>query len=261
MHLPLSPIPGTIPFPAAPTVGSGSPGGHAQGRVVRGGCGSRRMGKPMVRRRIVAILLGLSLPMLGLIALGSSPVQAHQASTPAPSKGAIPSAVPSAVTPQIDDGAVWSVAQVGNTLVMGGTFTKIGGVSHPYLAAINATTGAVSTTFNAVPNGQVFSVMPGPNDHSVYVGGSFTSVSGIAAQFLTLLDTTTGAPVSTFHGPTFDFGMIRDMAVAGGRLYVGGFFGRVGGKPHAGIAALNGSTGAVDPYMNVQLAGHHNDSG
>ena len=116
----------------------------------------------MVRRRIVGILLGLSLPMLGLIALGSSPVQAHQPSTPAPSQGAVPSAVPSAITPQIDDGGVWSVAQVGNTLVMGGTFTKIGGVSHPYLAAINATTGAVSTTFNAVPNGQVFSVMPGP---------------------------------------------------------------------------------------------------
>ena len=215
----------------------------------------------MVRRRIVGILLGLSLPMLGLIALGSSPVQAHQPSTPAPSQGAVPSAVPSAITPQIDDGGVWSVAQVGNTLVMGGTFTKIGGVSHPYLAAINATTGAVSTTFNAVPNGQVFSVMPGPNDHTVYVGGSFTSVSGNAAQFLTLLDTTTGAPVSTFHGPTFDFGMIRDMAVSGGRLYVGGFFGRVGGKPHAGIAALNATTGAVDPYLNVQLAGHHNDSG
>ena len=42
---------------------------------------------------------------------------------------------------------------------------------------------------------------------------------------------------------------------------VGGFFGQVGGKPHAGIAALNATTGALDPYMNVQLAGHHNDTG
>ena len=31
--------------------------------------------------------------------------------------------------------------------------------------------------------------------------------------------------------------------------------------PHAGIAALNATTGAVDPFMSVQFAGHHNDTG
>ncbi|MGA8247953.1 MAG: PKD domain-containing protein [Nocardioides sp.] len=215
----------------------------------------------MARRRLVGILLSLSLPMLGMLALASAPAQAHQPSTPAPSAGALPSAVPSSITPQINDGAVWSVAQVGNTLVIGGSFTKIGGVSHPYLAAINATTGALSTTFNAVPNDQVYSVMPGPDGHSVYVGGAFTQVNGQPQQMLTLVDTNTGQPVPGFHAPTFDYGMIRDMAVSGGRLYVAGFFSKVGGANHAGIAALNGTTGAVDPYLSVQFAGHHNDTG
>jgi len=54
------------------------------------------------------------------------------------------------------------------------------------IAAVTASNAAL-TGFNAVPNGQVFSVMPGPNDHSVYVGGSFTSVSGNAAKLTELM--------------------------------------------------------------------------
>ncbi len=179
-------------------------------------------------RRLATIVLATALPLLGLVAV-EGPVQAHQASVPAPSAGALPSAVPSAITPNVDNGAVWSVAQVGNTLVMGGTFTSIGGVAHANIAAINATTGAVSTTFQASTNGQVFSVLPGPNDHTVYVGGSFTQVNGQPTQFLTLLDTGTGQIVSTFHTPAFDYGMIRDMAKVGNRLFIGGFFGHAGG--------------------------------
>jgi PKD repeat protein len=218
------------------------------------------MGKSMIRR-IVAVLLGLSLPLLGLVALQAAPASAHQPSVPAPAAGKVPSAVPSTITPAVDDGAVWSVAQVGNTMVMGGSFTSIGGVSHPYIAAINATTGAMSSGFQASTDGQVYSVLPGPNDHTVYVGGSFTHVNGQAAQFLTMLDTNTGQIVSTFKPPAFNFGMIRDMAVSGNRLYLGGFFTKVGNKDHGGLATLNATTGALDPYLSVQLAGHHNDSG
>ena len=131
-----------------------------------------------MNRRVVAAFLAVCLPLLGLVALGAPPALAHQASEPnPPSAGKVPSAVPSAITPQVDNGAVWSVAQVGNTLVMGGSFTSIGGVSYPYIAAINATTGAIVSGFHASTNGQVYSVMPGPNDHTVYVGGSFTQVN------------------------------------------------------------------------------------
>src|SRR4051812_7773261 len=146
----------------------------------------------MVVRRVAVFLLSVSLPLLGLVALQAAPAAAHQPSNPPPSTNALPSAVPSAVTPNIDDGAVWSVAQVGNTLVMGGSFTAIGGVSHPYIAAINATTGAIVPGFAASTNGQVYSVLPGPNDHTVYVGGDFTQVNGQAQQILTMLDTGTG---------------------------------------------------------------------
>ncbi|HEY6935211.1 MAG TPA: PKD domain-containing protein [Marmoricola sp.] len=216
----------------------------------------------MTGRRVIAFVVALFLPLLGLSALGQGPAVAHQASFGAPpTQNAIPSAVPSAMTPQVDNGAVWSVAQVGNTLVMGGTFTSIGGVAHNYIAAINASTGAVLSGFNASTNGQVYSVVPGPNDHTVYVGGSFTQVNGQSRPYLTMLDTTTGAIDPSFQPPTFNFGFIRDMAKSGNRLYIAGHFTKLNGTAHAGIAALNATTGAVDPFMNVQFAGHHNDTG
>jgi PKD repeat protein len=216
----------------------------------------------MTGRRAVAIGVALFLSLLGFSALIEPPAVAHQPSFGAPpTANALPSAVPSAWTPQVDNGAVWTVAQVGNTLVMGGTFTSIGGVSHNYIAAINASTGAVLPGFNASTNGQVYSVMPGPNDHTVYVGGSFTQVNGQSRPYLTMLDTTTGTIDSTFKPPTFNFGFIRDMATSGGRLYIAGSFTKLNGQAHAGIAALNATSGAVDPFMGVQFAGHHNDSG
>ncbi|CCH79203.1 conserved hypothetical protein [Nostocoides japonicum T1-X7] len=173
----------------------------------------------------------------------------------------MPSAVPSTITPNVDNGSVRSIAQVGNTMVIGGDFTSIGGSTQNYVAAFDATTGKVSTTFNPAPNGAVYSVIPGPNDHTVYIGGSFTQVAGSAAKFVAELDTNTGALVPGFNPPTFDYGQVNDLKTVGNRLFVGGFFSKVGGKSHLGLASLNATTGAVDPFMNVQLSGHHNDSG
>jgi hypothetical protein len=217
----------------------------------------------MVFKRFFVAVVAALLAVLSLSVIAGSVAQAHQASTPAPpQKGQLPNAVPSAITPQVDDGAVWSVAQVGNTMVIGGSFTSVGGQSRPGVAAFDATTGTLSATFTPnVAGGQVYSVLPGPDSNSVYVGGAFTSINGQPAQYVALLNLTTGQVVPTFTPPAFDYGMVRDMAVAGNRLILGGFFAHVGGKTHNGLATLNATTGALDPYLSVQLAGHHNQSG
>ena len=212
-------------------------------------------------RRFIAVTMALGLVLLTLSSVNAPRAHAHQASTPAPTAGAVVSAVPSAATPNVDDGEVWAVAQVGNTLIFGGTFTSVGGQTRTRLAAVNAQTGTLSTTFTPTANGQVYNLLPGPNDHTVYVAGAFTQINGVAAQFLTLLDTETGQIVPTFNPPAFNYGLVRDLAKVGNRLYIGGFFTQVGGKSHGGLATLNAATGALDSFMNIQLAGNHNDSG
>ena len=53
-------------------------------------------------------------------------------------------------------------------------------------------------------------------------------------------------------------GPINDMALVGGRLFVAGTFTAVKSVTHAGLVSVNPATGALDPYLTVNLTGHHN---
>lgn len=205
---------------------------------------------------------GTSLTLIGsvLTVIAAIPAVASQPSDPGP-PNKLPSSVPSAITPAVNDGRVFAIAQNGSKMIIGGSFTQVGGSSHTSVAAFDKTTGALSSTFAPSVNGDVNAVLPGPTTSTVYIGGTFTQVNGVAAQFVAELDMNTGALVSTFTPPKFNFGYINDMVARGNRLYVAGTFTMVGGKPHAGLASLNATTGALDPFMNVQFTGHHNDSG
>ena len=77
-----------------------------------------------------------------------------------PLQNAVVSAVPQAGTPQLVDGAVFAVAQVGSTIVLGGSFTQTESadpapLSTPYVLAFDAATGAVQTRFAPALNGPV----------------------------------------------------------------------------------------------------------
>src|SRR5262249_20721770 len=80
------------------------------------------------------------------------------------------------------------------------------------------------------------------------------------AKGVALLDTNTGQLVPGFKPAALD-GVVFGVKLSGGHLFVAGSFTVMQSIPHAGIGTLNPLTGAVDPYMNVQLAGHHNYNG
>ena len=194
------------------------------------------------------------------VALTLPSAHAAQPSDPGP-RNQLPNAVPSAITPPVNDGRVFAIAENGPNMIIGGSFTQVGGQSHQSVAVFDKTTGALSASFAPTVNGDVNAVLPGPTTTTVYIGGAFTQVNGTSAQFLALLDITNGSIVSSFHPPVFNFGFVNDLVLRSGRLYVAGTFSTVAGKPHAGLASLNPTTGALDPFINVQFAGHHNDSG
>lgn len=199
-----------------------------------------------------------------LLAMLSSPTvaQAQQQPAPLPREGAMPSVVPTAKTPAVDDGDVRSIAKVGGTMVIGGNFTSVEGQARSRIAAFDATSGALAS-FAPNVNGEVSALAPGPTANTVYVGGSFTEINGTAIRGrLALLNLNNGQVDSSFTAAALNFGAVRDFVRVGDRIITVGTFTKVGGTTHGGIAALNATTGAAQhSYMGVDLTGHHNDTG
>jgi hypothetical protein len=178
----------------------------------------------------------------------------------------IVNAVPFTNTPNMTDGTVFAINQVGNMIFAGGSFTNVQNhgsttnLGHAHLVGFDAATGAVSTTFAPTIDGTVEAIAPGPVANTVYVAGVFSTVNGIKSKGITLLSTTTGAIAPGFRPPALN-GIVYSIALAGGRLYLAGSFTTANTIPHGGLATLNPTTGALDAFMSLQTAGHHNYNG
>ena len=72
-----------------------------------------------VRTGITSLLVTVAVAAVGLPA-----VSASAASPGVTDAGVVANAVPAAFTPNIADGAVVSMVQVGNTMVVGGSFAR-----------------------------------------------------------------------------------------------------------------------------------------
>jgi WD40 repeat protein len=184
-----------------------------------------------------------------------------------PAQDRVVGAVPSTATPNIVDGTTFAIAKVGNKVVVGGTFTAVTdrgtGTSHarPYIFSFDATTGLVDTAFAPQLNNEVSTLLPGPTAGTVYVGGKFNSANGVAGYSkLVLLNVSNGALVTGFKAPAMN-GQVMSVKVAGGRLFVGGYFTTVGSATRNGLTSLNPSTGDFDSYLDIALTGHHNYNG
>lgn len=208
----------------------------------------------MQRRTAVA---AMSLVGAGLLVLPATPAGAVQVPH---TKVVGPLAVN--WTPHVSDGVVKEFAQVGNKIIVGGSFSSVtqtrtsAALTRSNIFVYDATSGAIDTGFAPSLDGEVTALIPSADGRSVYVGGKFNNLNGVAARKLTLLSVTDGSPAPGFK-PVVD-GVVNDVKLVGTRLFVGGQFTRVGGVPHSGIGAVNAATGAVDPYVNVQMATRHN---
>ncbi len=209
-------------------------------------------------RKVATASVAATAAACGFLVAAAVPASAVGVSQPT-----LVSAVPSSFTPNVNDGIVYSIAKVGNWIVLGGSFTTVTAhgattaVARTDVLAYNSTTGALNTGFAPTLDGQVNSVIAGPTANTVYVGGAFTTVNGVKSKSLALLNINTGAAVAGFKTPALD-GVVQSMRVSGSRLYIAGSFTTVAGVLHQGIATVNATTGALDPFMNVQLTGHHN---
>ncbi|MCB0909083.1 MAG: hypothetical protein KDB63_18410, partial [Nocardioidaceae bacterium] len=203
--------------------------------------------------RAVVVALSVALGSFGLAAV------------PSPAHADLPSAVPGKSAAALD-GEVYALAQVGSTMVVGGSFTQARSwgsstvVSRPGILAYDTATGQLVSGFAPVLDGTVYSLVPGPVANTVLAAGTFKKVNGKSFGRVVLLNTVTGARVKSFKSANIN-GRINSMAVAGNRLYVGGNFTKVNTLAHGGIVALDYTTGVLDPFVNNQTSQRHNDTG
>jgi hypothetical protein len=211
-----------------------------------------------MRLRSVTAALGVSAALASVLVAGAGPARAVQAT-----QASVVNAVPATDTPDVNDGIVYAIGQVGSTTYIGGSFTSISPhkstttYNTPYIAAFDATTGDIQTSFAPTLDGQVETIIPGPRAGTVYVGGGFKTVDGVK-QRLALLDATTGAIVPGWHAPALDAKVTR-LVLADGMLFVGGYFTKANADTRDGLVALNPTTGAeLTSYATPNFTGHHN---
>ena len=199
-----------------------------------------------MRRRLFAAAL-----LIPAALLGAAPAAADTAHP------RVVSANPVDFTPHVLDGTVWTIAVVGDTVVVGGSFTQVtnSAKTQTYarrnIFAYGLKDGAVRPFAPAV-DGPVYALAAGASN-TVYLGGSFKTVNGAAQRGLARVNLTAGQRIASF-GAKINWGDVRAMSVKGSRLYAGGTFSAINGVSRVGLARVNASTGTVDAGFDAKLS-------
>jgi hypothetical protein len=204
-----------------------------------------------MRRRLLAAAALTSAALISAPLLAAPPAGAD------PAQPAVVSTNPVDFTPHVLDGTVWALTVVGDTVVVGGNFTKVEDSARKVtynrtnIFAYGLSDGAIRSFAPAV-DAAVYALAPGAGN-SVYVGGAFKTVNGAAQRGLARLSLDDGSRQPSFTA-RINWGDVRAMTVRGSRLYVGGTFSAINGVNRVGLARLDTGSGAVDTGFDPKLA-------
>lgn len=150
----------------------------------------------------------------------------------------------------VTNGTVDAIEVAGNTVYLGGSFTRVGPAVGA-CATIDAGTAQVQQPYTGIA-GYVRAVTPDGNG-GLYIGGYFTSVQQQPRSNLAHLDAN---GVVTSWNPQVA-GEIREMSLSAGKLYIAGYFSSVDGLPRGRLAAFDEATGVLttwNPNANAAVA-------
>jgi hypothetical protein len=148
-----------------------------------------------------------------------------------------------------------TVAYANGTVYVGGRFTSVrppgaaagtNETPRTYLAAFDASSGQLITSFNHTFDNLVWEIAASPDGSRIYVGGDFTTVDGVSRQRLVAFDTSTGAVVNGW-GARSDW-RVNALATYGNTVYIGGSMHFINGTARTGLGAVTGDTGALLPW-------------
>jgi hypothetical protein len=138
------------------------------------------------------------------------------------------------------DPYVFALALEGKTLYVGGNFTGIGGLARSYIAAVDATTAAV-TAWDPSADGAVYSLATTAS--TIYAGGQFAHIGGQARDRVAALSPTSGT--ATAWNPGVTGNAVVTIAEDSGIIYIGGDFSQAGDQIRKGLAAIDANSAHV----------------
>jgi len=190
-------------------------------------------------RRLLAGIVATSAAVLGLV-VGVTPATALQGTVPA-----------NAASSWQTNGAVSAIIAANGVVYLGGDFTSVrppgaaagsGEVARNHLAAFDASTGALITSFNHNVNGAVKVLSMSADGQTLYAGGDFTTINGLTRNRIAAFTASSGALTS--FNPNSN-GRVSGIAATASTIYVGGSFSIIGGRTERRVAALNPNTGVA----------------
>lgn len=156
------------------------------------------------------------------------------------------------------NGTVWGIAASAGKVVLGGNFTQIspgaGQSGSPMsvrsLAILDAATGVPDSCQLPVAFGNnsaaVYAVEAAPDGQTVFVGGTFSSIGGVAVSRLAEIDVAS-CRVMSFRPPSIS-SIVQTLAVTSDAVYLGGLFQSVAGQQRRSFAKLS-RDGSLLPWV------------
>jgi hypothetical protein len=146
------------------------------------------------------------------------------------------------------DGQVFALKVSGTQVYVGGQFENLGGQTRNGLAKVAGTTGG---DLGWIPNptlgaggGLILAVEV--SGDSVYIGGAFTNIGGLARTHLARLSATSGNASANFAPNPDD--AVFSLALSGTTVYAGGDFNNIAGQSRPTLARLDAATGTLTSF-------------
>ncbi len=212
---------------------------------------SRNLSLP--RTPVIWVAMILAIVSLPLLAQAMSNDNAAGAGT-----GLVPEAVRTD-TPRVLDGVVLDMEQLGNRIIVAGTFTQVepqagqAAVAQRYLFAYDLDTGAFDAAWNPQIDREVEQIVPDPDGSGLYVVGRFNNIDGVKRRKIARLDAN-GNLDTNFAANADSKATAVAISPDGNRLFVGGSFTSIRGVARAGLAELDPNSGAVKNGFTIGIA-------
>jgi hypothetical protein len=145
------------------------------------------------------------------------------------------------------NGSVYSIIAMPTSIYIGGNFSAANGAVRSHLAALDPSvdSGAGQTlAWNPDMSNGVSAAPLAISGSTVYIGGIFYDVGGVARNGIAAVDATSGA-LDTDWDPDPGSGFVSTVAVSGANVYLGGGFTTLEGQPRNYAGEVTAATSAT----------------